>query len=639
MLRQRSLLFKLTAAGFLVIGVLGLLWIVAGWYFLSAANRAAAIREAADQVFIDMLQVRRAEKNFMLRDLQDDAFFAGEEKSLDTPSLENHQERVKMLQADIGRLKSLLPDEKKAVCDTLLEAVDDYNSDFAALVAAYRKRGLEDTGYESQWRASAAEIEAVLNESDNAKLAVEFLELRRREKDYLLRNDEKYAKQVEDQLETLRGLVPTEMAEKSAETLQHLTHYEEAFLGYQEQVAVIGKTEDAGLRKSLADAVDAMEPPVIGSSSETGIRQYAEDAEAAARRNLVVSQIVILTVGIAGAGLLFYALGRVLTAPLAGMVQSADAIAQGDLTQSALAEGGDETGRLAAAFNKMVTSLRGILTESKGLTGEIASSSKEIATGAQQQLSSLNQTATSLNEIMTTAEEFKATMQEFADRARAVQEAADDTTQRTAEGRTLTQESASRIEQVRMNSQTAGESVLNLAEQMQRIGEITATVNEIAEQTKLLALNASIEAARAGEDGRGFAVVATQVRELANQSKEAAGRIESLIVDTQKSMQEVAGKTEEGRRLSEDSVDSVQKMAQAFEEIANAIEQTREAMAQINTGARQQEEGIAELVSSITEIDSASKESVAAAGQTQKSIVAIDQRIQSLNESIARFKT
>jgi len=265
--------------------------------------------------------------------------------------------------------------------------------------------------------------------------------------------------------------------------------------------------------------------------------------------------------------------------------------------------------------------------------------SNEIAAGAQQQLAGLTQTATSLNQITTTAEEFKATMQEFADRARAVQEAADDTTKQTAAGRILTQESGARIEQVRINSRTAGGSVLKLAEQMQRIGEITATVNEIAEQTKLLALNASIEAARAGEEGRGFAVVATQVRELANQSKESAGRIESLITDTQRSMQEVARRSEEGSRLAEDSVESVQQMAKAFEEIANAIEQTREAMSQINTGARQQEDGIVELVSSITEIDTGSRESVASAEQTQKAIVAINQRIQSLNESIERFKT
>ena len=270
-------------------------------------------------------------------------------------------------------------------------------------------------------------------------------------------------------------------------------------------------------------------------------------------------------------------------------------------------------------------------------TQEVSASSAEVSTGSQQQVSSLNETATSLNEITSTAEEFKATMQEFADRARAVQEAAVETAQRSTEGRSLAQQSAARIEQVRTNSQAAGESVLNLADQMQRIGEITATVNEIAEQTKLLALNASIEAARAGEEGRGFAVVATQVRELANQSKAAAGRIESLIGTTQKSMQDVVAKIEDGSRLADQSTEIVRNMTESFEKIAGAIAQTTEAMAQITTGAKQQELGISELVSSITEIDSASKESLSASEQTLRAIVVIDTQIKRLNDTMTSF--
>ncbi|MEO8493755.1 MAG: methyl-accepting chemotaxis protein, partial [Planctomycetota bacterium] len=379
----------------------------------------------------------------------------------------------------------------------------------------------------------------------------------------------------------------------------------------------------------------------------TAVRDAVEELKSSAKSDLNTARITLTTtlvvstlLAIAIGAVIALVLSRRMSSAARGLLSRVQEVAAGDLTGQAVRfSSGDEIGELSAGFNQMVQSLRSILSETSATTREVAAASNEIAAGAQQQLAGLTQTATSLNEITTTAEEFKATMQEFADRARAVQEAADDTMKQTVAGRTLTQESGARIEQVRINSQTAGRSVLKLSEQMQRIGEITATVNEIAEQTKLLALNASIEAARAGEDGRGFAVVATQVRELANQSKESAGRIEALITDTQKSMQDVAKRTEEGSRLSEDSVQSVQQMAKAFEEIANAIAQTREAMSQINTGARQQEDGIVELVSSITEIDSGSRESVAAAEQTQKSIVAIDQRIQSLNESIERFKT
>ncbi|HZZ79551.1 MAG TPA: methyl-accepting chemotaxis protein [Gemmataceae bacterium] len=335
-----------------------------------------------------------------------------------------------------------------------------------------------------------------------------------------------------------------------------------------------------------------------------------------------------------------YFLTRGITVPLQKVMERSRQIADGNLTQEKLTiTTSDEIAQLTTLFNNMQENLKDLTKRASGVTTSLSTATAQIATAAQQQVTSLAETGTALNEVTTTSEEFKATMQEFADRARAVQEAAEETTKRTQRGREMSQESADKIQRVRKNAQEAGESVLRLAEQMQRIGDITSSVNEIAEQTKMLALNASIEAARAGEGGRGFAVVATQVRELANQSKEAAGRIEILINETQKSMQNVVIKIEDGSRLSTDSEDVVRQVARFFEEIARAIEQTTDAMKQIHAGARQQETGVGELVSSITEIDSSSKESLASAEQTQKSIVAINLQVQTLNEAMARFKT
>lgn len=334
-----------------------------------------------------------------------------------------------------------------------------------------------------------------------------------------------------------------------------------------------------------------------------------------------------------------YFLTRGIVIPLQIVMERSRQIAAGNLRLEKLAvTSDDELGQLTATFNHMQEGLQELTRQAGSVTGGLTTAAAQIAAAAQQQVTSLGETGAALNQVTTTSEEFKATMQEFADRARAVQEAAEETTKRTHKGREMSQESADRIGRVRKNAQEAGESVLRLTEQMQRIGDITASVNEIAEQTKLLALNASIEAARAGEGGRGFAVVATQVRELANQSKEAAGRIEQLISDTQKSMQSVAGKIEDGSRLSIDSAETSRQVALAFEEIARAIEQTTEAMKQINAGARQQEQGIGELVSSITQIDSSSKESLASAEQTQRSITAINQQIHRLNEAMAKFR-
>ena len=277
------------------------------------------------------------------------------------------------------------------------------------------------------------------------------------------------------------------------------------------------------------------------------------------------------------------------------------------------------------------------IEECATVTSQVGAATQEISAASQQQLTSLGETVTSLNEISATAEEFKTTIQEFSDRSRSVQEAAGETAQQATDGRTLAQQSAQQAEVVRDDARAIGETVLQFTEQMQRITEITDTVNEIAEQTKLLALNASIEAARAGEEGKGFAVVASQVRELANQSKAAAGSIASLISDTQKALQSVVDRIERGSHQSNETASMVATMAQRFEQIVAAFGQTADAMTQIATGAQQQENGIAELVTGLTQIETASKETTVAAEQTQKSIADINRKMTTLNETMKKL--
>lgn len=330
---------------------------------------------------------------------------------------------------------------------------------------------------------------------------------------------------------------------------------------------------------------------------------------------------------------------RNITIPLRNLLSLSSQISQGNLSVPELNETRDEVGQLCASFNKMKKSLRDLLAHSVQLTTEVGAAARQIGTAAQQQVSSLAQANTSVGEISTTSEEFKTTIQEFTDRARAVGEAAAETAKRTSEGRELTQASSTKVSQIRTNAEGAGESVLNLSEHMQRISEITTAVKEIAEQTKLLALNASIEAARAGEEGRGFAVVATQVRELANQSREASERIATVIADGQRAMQVVVTKIEEGNRLSDECNELIQKTSQRFNEIAGAVDQTSQAMKQIAVTAQQQQTGIAEVVTSLNEIKGGSEESVASAQQSQKAVLKLEERARELNDAMAKFKT
>jgi methyl-accepting chemotaxis protein len=401
-----------------------------------------------------------------------------------------------------------------------------------------------------------------------------------------------------------------------------------------------GRALIVGALKNMDEILDDQIEPLVADGTDKA-HQAANDATAAAGAAIRWAMTVIFTVLFAGlvigGGVAFH-IARRITGPLAEMVQSANAIADGDLTLPRLAETQDEPGRVASAFNRMVQSLKDLLAQTQQLSGELSTATQEISVASQQQLATLNESAASINQITTTSEEFKTTFQEFADRARSVQQAADESIRRAAEGRTLSKECAGKTGQVRDNAAAAGQSALTLSEQMLSITEITDTVNEIAEQTKLLALNASIEAARAGEEGKGFAVVATQVRELANQSKEAAGRIASVIKETQKMMAGVVRRIEDGSRLADESSEMVQNMGHTFDDVVIAFEQTTEAMKQITNVADQQEHGIVELVTSLSQIDTGAKQSLSSAQQTQKAIAAIDRQVQTLNDGMEKFK-
>ncbi len=178
---------------------------------------------------------------------------------------------------------------------------------------------------------------------------------------------------------------------------------------------------------------------------QTPRESRSRDEVARLMSTLTTVEWVLLIAGVLVSALLGWWVTRSITQPLPDLVRVATSIAHGDLTQPALAGRGDELGQVTGAFNQMAVFLKNLLADAKQTISETSTASRQIATAAQQQVTSLNETGTALNEVTTTSEEFKATMQEFADRARAVQEAAEETTKRTHKGRDLSQESANRI--------------------------------------------------------------------------------------------------------------------------------------------------------------------------------------------------
>ena len=280
------------------------------------------------------------------------------------------------------------------------------------------------------------------------------------------------------------------------------------------------------------------------------VTQDARDATrpaAAVVRRTVLLGLVIAAVMVALAFLISGAVMRRLREYSA----FAGRVAGGDLTARVSTGGAPELRELSGHLNDMAVNLRHLSTEVRGGAQGVGTAATEILATVSEQGSSLTEQSAAISETSATAEELRAAAEHTAGRAREVAERAQAASKASDEGTDVVEGIVAGMEEIRERVEAIAKDILALSEQTQQIGEITATVDDLAEQSNLLALNATIEAARAGEQGRGFAVVAAEVRNLAEQSKQGTGQVRAILSDIQKATNEAVLATEQGIKVVE----------------------------------------------------------------------------------------
>ncbi len=311
-------------------------------------------------------------------------------------------------------------------------------------------------------------------------------------------------------------------------------------------------------------------------------------AEAEAR----VNQLIQILFGVVVAGLILTAIAAYAAArglrPLRELERVASRIAEGDLREQVEVLSEDEVGRLAASFRAMVDELRTYTTRSGSISQNMSSATVQINSSVQEQSSVLTSQAAAIAEATSSLEELKANAVRNDGRAREVLS----TTENTISGMRQVQDQVTEI----------ATSIVALSEKVQQIGEILDSVSDIADQSNLLALNASIEASKAGEYGRGFEVVASEVRNLAQQSQKATLSIRSMLRDIQRAMNSAVMKTEEGtKRVERQSTDlqtatqSVEQIVYATREQSQAIEQITDAVASVSGSVSQSQASTSQI--------------------------------------------
>jgi len=429
--------------------------------------------------------------------------------------------------------------------------------------------------------------------------------------------------------------------------------------------------EIGGIKKVAAIASE----PATGWSLVAAIPTDELLAPARFTRNVIVTVGIIFLIL---ASVFFYFFARNLTQPLSILAEASQRIAGGDLAVEVASESRqDEIGSLARsftmmieslkdksqvaekiaardltvdakplsdadalgmAFSAMVVNLRGQIQEIVAGVNVLAASGSEIMASVSQLTSGAAETSTAVSETTITVEEVKQTAEVSSQKAKHVSELGKKSVEITQTGLSSIEDTIEGMTRIREQVESIADMVVRLSEQSQAIGEIIATVNDIAEQSNLLAVNASIEAAKAGEQGKGFAVVAQEIRSLAAQSKQATTQVRNILFDVQKAISSAVMATEQGSKAVEEGVRLSTRAGETIDALAESVTEATNAAIQIAASSQQQLVGMDQVVSAMGNIRDATSQMAASTKQTEKAAHDLHNLGRKLQEIVKLYK-
>jgi methyl-accepting chemotaxis protein len=294
--------------------------------------------------------------------------------------------------------------------------------------------------------------------------------------------------------------------------------------------------------------------------------------------------------------------------------------------------------RLGDVINRMLDRLQSIVSEINRTMQRLDSDTQAILEATARQITMANEQDAVVTETTATVNEVRATVTETAERAQSVAETAQVSVDISGSGTQAVSDAVSGMEVIRRRVEDIADNILVLSEHTQQIGEIIAAVNNLADQSRMLALNASVEAARAGEEGKGFAVVAMEVRNLADQNRDATVQVREILGEIQRATNAAVMVTEEGSKGVDTGQVLVNSAGESIRNLAGAIEEAALAAMQIAASTRQQTIGMDQLTQAMRTIKHATTETVSSTMQVEASVQRLREAANRVNDVIAGLK-
>jgi methyl-accepting chemotaxis protein len=333
-------------------------------------------------------------------------------------------------------------------------------------------------------------------------------------------------------------------------------------------------------------------------------------------------------------------LRRSIIRPLRAILDEVRLLAsgEGDLTKRVEVSGNDEIAELGSRLNIFIEKLHDIISKVCTSSKQLASSSQELQSTSKQMRDGTSQLLAQSATLATAGEEMSATSSDIADNCHNAASNAAGANLKAAEGATVVGHSITIMSTISEQVQNAAKTVDALGKRSDQIGAIVETIEDIADQTNLLALNAAIEAARAGEQGRGFAVVADEVRALAERTTRATKEIGEMIKAIQNETRDAVSSMGQSVTQVEQGTCHAAESGRSLEEILKIIKEVTEQIGMIATAAEEQTATTREISSNVSHMSGLAQHNDNALHQTSVAANSVSCQAEDLKQLVEFFR-
>jgi methyl-accepting chemotaxis protein len=384
---------------------------------------------------------------------------------------------------------------------------------------------------------------------------------------------------------------------------------------------------------------------VIAVRMDTGDQQAAlaavrasgeQQIRASTLANIGGGFALVLIVG----GITLFVLGRTVLSPVRTLSERMADIAggSGDLSARLDLSTRDEFGRVAESFNTLVGKIREIVVASLRVGDEVVATAGEVSRLAEDTVEQLSRQADRTAQVAAAAQELSSSTESVAEHCGRARELSAETSDRASAGGETVRGTAEAMDEMAGFVNRSAGDIEDLGKRSEEIGEIVTVINDIADQTNLLALNAAIEAARAGEHGRGFAVVADEVRKLADRTAKATAEIAASIEVVRSTTDRAVERMRGGLGRVEAGVGLAREAQEGLGAVVDRVRGVDEMIGQIDHSAREQTDAANGIAENIADIDSISRSSSASSRTVAERIDQLTSRAHELRSHLSRFK-